>query len=270
MIKKFNIFLFFLAAGILAGMAILSGCTLAIPGTPRGLPEVPVGAVDVPLGRGLPAQERLIYRVTWLGITAGEITAQIKGGVEWHGRPCYQIEVRARTSGLMSSLYRVDDFFRSYLDVAGFYPLRHEELRHEGGYRKDAVTDFDQASGKAHFYNAVDKSTKTFDIPSGVQDILTAAYLGRFLPLSGGRMFHVKVCNSEKVYDLYIAACGRSVVAGRHTFRLIPFVKINGKDIREGRGSGHVTDDDLRRPIRVVIKGPVFTQVTAVLVSPAL
>ena len=83
-------------------------------------------------------------------------------------------------------------------------------------------------------------------------------------------MFHVKVCNSEKVYDLYISARGRSVIAGRRTFHLVPFAKINGDDIREGRGSGYVTDDAARLPLWVVIKGPVFTQVTAVLDSPGL
>ncbi|MEI8012056.1 MAG: DUF3108 domain-containing protein [Candidatus Omnitrophota bacterium] len=248
----------------LAGFLRTAG---AVTTASRWQRAMPLTLADSRNLNGIPEQERLVYKVKWLGITAGEITAEIKKGVVWQGRSCYVIEARVRTIGLTSKLYHVDDFFRSYLDAEKLYALRHEERRYEGTYRKDAVTDFDHVLGKAHFHNAVDRSEKTFDIPAGVQDILTAAYLGRFLPLTEKGLFRVKVCNSERVYDLYMSAGGRAVISRRHTFHLVPFVEIDGKDIREGRGSGYVTEDAGRVPLWVVIKGPVFTQVTAVLDS---
>ena len=149
------------------------------------------------------------------------------------------------------------------------YSLRHEERRHEGGYVKDSITDFDHAAGKAHFRNAADGTEKTFDIPAGVQDSLTVAYMARLLPLAPGRVFTFKVCNSEKVYDLDVSATGRSRFLGRQVLHLVPFARLNGQEFREGRASGYVTDDEQKMPLEVVIKAPVFTSVTAALVEPS-
>jgi hypothetical protein len=202
-----------------------------------------------------------------MGITAGELVAEIKGKVDWKGRPCYLIEVTGRSSGFISTFYRVEDHYRSYFDAEKLYTLRHEEHRHEGAYHKDSVTDFDHDKGKAYFKNAADGTSKIFDVPPGVQDSLTAAYMGRLLPLTPGKLFTFKVCNSEKVYDLYVSISHRSRLYGRAVLHLVPFARINGDEFREGRASGYVTDDEKRIPVEVVIKAPVFTSVTARLVE---
>ncbi len=263
-IKKFSIFLAGLAA---AGFLALAGCasTLTVPSQEI----LPAADMDVrPIrGASLPEQERLVYKVKWMGVTAGELVAEIKGKVDWKGRSCYLIEVRGRTSAFISTFYKVDDRFRSYFDIEKLYPLRYEELRREGSYHKDAVTDFDHEAGKAYFRNAADGTEKVYDIPSGVQDSLTASYLGRLLPLAPGKLFTFKVSNSERVYDLYVSISSRSRLQGRDVLHLVPFARINGDEFREGRASGYVTDDAKRIPVEVVIKAPVFTSVTARLVE---
>ena len=262
MIKKFNIFF---GAAPLLGALFFAGCALTQPGVvlPGKLPVITPAAL--PAAMKMPEHEHLVYRITWLGLTAGELVAEVKGRVTWHGRPCYLIEVTARTLGFVSKIYPVEDTYRSYLDAEKLYSLRHEENRREGSYRKDAVTDFDHEAGKAHFRNAVDKSEKIFDIPRGVQDNLTSAYIGRLMSLEPGQVYTFKVCNSEKVYDLFVSVSARTQVMGRSALHLTPFARLNGADFREGRASGYVTDDKKKIPFLVVIKAPVFTSVTAVL-----
>ncbi len=266
MIKKFNIF-FWVSA--LMALPLLASCVSGGVLKARDilLAAPSASAIDPSEKFTLPENERLVYQVKWLGITAGEFVIEIKGRTTWNGRECYLLEVNARTTGFVSSIYRVDDLYRSYLDVEKLYTLRHEERRHEGGYHKDAVTDFDHAAGKAHFRNAADGSEKTFDIPPGVQDSLTAAYVARLLPLAPGQVFTFKVCNSEKVYDLYLSVGARAQMKGRSVLHLVPFGKINGSDYREGRASGYVTDDALKIPLVLVVKAPVFTSVTATLIN---
>jgi hypothetical protein len=252
---------------VVVGLISLAGCaaTLTIP-SKEMLREV-VQVMGMPVRQGLPEHERLVYQIKWMGFTAGEMVAEIKGKVQWKGRPCYLIEVTGRSLGFISTFYRVDDLYRSYFDAEKFYPLRYEEHRHEGAYHKDAVTDFDHEKGKAHFKNAADGTEKIFDIPLGVQDSITASYMGRLLPLTPGKVFTFKMCNSEKVYDLYVSISGRSTLNGHAVLHLVPFARINGDEFREGRASGYVTDDDKRTPVEVVIKAPVFTSVTARLVE---
>jgi hypothetical protein len=234
--------------------------------------EIAAAAPGIPVPdpvrqRVLPENERLVYQVKWLGITAGEFVVEIKGRTTWKGRPCYVLEIQARTVGLASTLYRVEDLFRTYMDAEHFYALHSEEHRHEGGYHKDSVTEFDHAAGKAYFRNAADGSEKTFDIPPGVQDSLSVPFAARLLVLEPGRVFMFKVCNSEKVYDLYLSVQHRTKLKGAAVIHLVPYGRLNGEDFSEGRASGYVSDDERKIPVQFVVKAPVFTSVTATLVE---
>ena len=216
----------------------------------------------------LPSQETVVFKIKWLGITAGEITSEIKGITELRGRKVYRIEVTARTTGLCSKLYRVEDHYVSYLDVERLYSLRHEIHRREGGYKKDAVIDFDQEGHMAHFKSMPDGNEKDFSIPPDTQDTVTAAYVARTFDLQPGKHFDIKVCNSEKNYtiDLGIGNKAKMHTAGN---KLVDVVRLQPKGhyknnvVRDGRLSGYVEAGPGHAPVFIVIKAPVFTRVTA-------
>lgn len=218
-----------------------------------------------------PEYEKLVYRAKWLGIPAGELVAEIKGLEDFRGRKAYRIEVSARTTGICSLIYRIDDHYVSYLDAEEFHTLRHEVHRREGHYKKDAVTDFDQNAHKAYFKSLTDGSEKVYDVPPNVQDTVTASYYSRFLPLGPNRIFTLRVANSEQNYALYLRvhAFERRTFAGkvREVFKFQPYARQNGRRIREGRVSGYISADSVREPLLVVIKAPVFTSIAAWLVK---
>ena len=220
----------------------------------------------------LPEREKLTYRVKWIGIPAGEIVSEIKGFAEVRGRKAYVLEVTARTVGICSALYRIEDHYVSYLDVERLHILRQEVHRREGGYRKDSVTDFDQEAHKAFFRSATDGSEKTFDIPPDVQDTITASYVLRLLPLQAAHTYKIPVINSEKNYDVFVAVSEKETLAvpghgRREVFHITPFAKLGGEAVREGRMTGFVGVEAGHTPFSVAIKAPVFTAVTAVLAA---
>ena len=238
------------------------------------LVTLPAFAAPSATGSGwvLPETEKLTFRMKWIGIPAGVITAEIKGIEEIHGRRAYRIEVTAKTTGLCSILYRIEDRYVSYLDIERLHTLRHEVHRREGGYKKDAVTDFDQDLHRAHFKSLSDGSEKTFDIPPDAQDTISAAYVMRTRAFEVGGSYGVKICNSEKNYDILLNVLGTGVlsVAGRgqqKVFSIKPYGHLNGKEVRDGRMSGWVSVEPGHLPYRIVIKAPVFTQVSAFLVT---
>jgi len=222
------------------------------------------------LQHAFPLREKLVFRVKWLGITAGELVSEIQGIVEWKGRKAYRIEVTARTVGICSVLYRIKDHYVSYLDVEEMHTLRHEVHRREGGYSKDAVTDFDQEAHKAYFESLTDGTRKVYTIPPHTQDTVTASYYSRFLPLGPGRVFGLRVANSEKNYDLYLRVRSKEKRRfrgkSRDVYHFQPYARQEGKQVREGRLNGYITADELREPVQVIIKAPVFTSLTATLV----
>lgn len=231
---------------------------------------VPAAASENALHR-LPERERLVFRVKWLGISVGEITASIEGIKDLEGRAAYRLEATARTNGFCSAIYPVNDRYVSYMDVEKLCTLRHEVYRREGRYRKDAVTDFDIASGKAYFANLLDGSRKVVEVPTGVQDPLTAGYYFRTIPIELGKKIEFKVYNNEQVYDLIgVAERIKDVrLPGsgerREAFYIQPYARLDGNIVKKGRASAYFSRDSSRVPLLVFVKGPVFTEVTGYL-----
>lgn len=232
--------------------------------------ETALGLRDGPGNPSFPLKEKLVYRMKWLGIPAGELISEVQGLGKWRGRKAYRIKVHARTIGLPAKLYKIDDHYVSYMDAEHFHTLRHEVHRREGGYVKDAVTEFDQVNHKAYFHSFTDGTSKIYDIPPHTHDTVTAAYYSRFLPLIEGRKFGLRVANSEKNYDLFLnidRKVKRSFRMGEfEVYHFQPYARHKGEQVREGRLNGYITADQFRYPLQVIIKAPVFTSVTATLI----
>jgi len=223
--------------------------------------------IESPMQR-LPEHEKLYYTVRWLGIPVGMITASINGIRKINGRDAYELEVIAKANDFCSKIYRVEDRFVSYMDVEGLYTLRHEVNRREGRYKKDAVTNFDQERHVANFENFLDGSKKTFKIPEGVQDTLSASYYFRLLPIEVGKKIDYKVCNNESNYNLFGLVRTKKFVRlpriGRKAaFHIQPYAKvITGSKVKRGRVSGYFSCDKYRIPLLAVVEAPVLTKVT--------
>ncbi len=216
----------------------------------------------------LPENESLKYTVRWLGIPVGYITASIKGIKILNNRKAYLLEVIAKTNAFCSVIYKVDDRFLSYMDVEGLYTLRHEVYRREGRYKKDAVTDFNQITHKAHFKNLLDGSKKDFDIPPNMQDTLSACYYFRLLPIEIGKRIEYAVCSNESIYQLFGAIESKDFIkipelGRRATFYMQPYAKLKDKKVKKGRVSGYFSVDSKRLPLLAVVQAPIFTEVTA-------
>ncbi len=216
----------------------------------------------------LPAHEELRYDVRWLTFRAGTITASINGIKKIRGRDAYEIEVVIKTSGLFKGIRRVDDRFVSYMDAEHFYTLRHEEYRLEGRHAKRNITDFDQVKHRAHFVNLMDKQEADFDIPPDAQDILTACYFFRTLPVSDGAKFEYNVFHGGTSYKLFGTIeetkeirVPRSGI--KEAFYIQPYSRIKGDEPKKTRVSGYFSYDEKRTPLVAIVKAPLFTEVVA-------
>lgn len=215
----------------------------------------------------LPEHERLVYAARWLGFPVGTVTASIRGVTELRGRRAYLLEIDVRTNDFCSRIYPINDRYISYLDVETMRPLRHEVYRREGRYRKDAATDFDHDAGKAYFRNFLDRSEKTVDIPAGVQDPVSVAYVFRTVGLEPGERKEFDVYNNEQVYRLYgVAEAKRTVrvpaLGAVDAFRIQPYAKLKGETYRKGRASMWISLDARRIPLIGSARSPIFTEIT--------
>jgi hypothetical protein len=189
----------------------------------------------------------------------------VKGIRKINDRDAYVLEAAFQSNRFLSSIYKVDDRFVSYMDVEKLYTLRQEVYRREGSYRKDAITEFDQINHKAYFKNWVDKSEKVIDIPEGVQDTLSACYYFMMLPLKVGDKIDYFVYNSETTYQL-IGVVEEKVfiktaaLGLKESFRMQPYVRLDGQKVQKGDLSAYFSCDKRRLPLMGKIKGVIFTE----------
>ncbi|MFA5117226.1 MAG: DUF3108 domain-containing protein [Candidatus Omnitrophota bacterium] len=219
--------------------------------------------------RKLPEYEVLTFEVRWFGMRVGNLTTSVRGMKNYKGRDVYVLEATMKTTPFFSKIYKVDDRFVSYMDAENLYTLRHEVYRRDGSYCKDAITEFDQLNHKAYFKNLLDKSEKTFDIPEGVHDILSACYYFMLLPVNLSDTVEYYVCNNEQNYHfsglIESKARIRLPVFGKtakEAFLIQPYARLKGKKVDKGRVMAYFSCDKRRIPLVAVVKGPVFTEVT--------
>ena len=222
----------------------------------------------------LPDYEKLTFEVRWLGIRVGTLTTSIMGVKNYKGRDVYLLEATMKTNDFFSKIYKIEDRFVSYLDVEKLCSLRHEVYRRDGKYRKDAITEFDQANHKAYFKNFIDNSEKIFDIPVGVHDTLSACYYFMVLPLKLGGGVEYYVCNNESNYHFYGFVRSKATIRlpamGKKKWEAIllePYAQLKGKKVDKGRVSAYFSADKRRLPLMATVKGPIFSEVTISLVK---
>lgn len=218
----------------------------------------------------LPASERLTYTIKWLGMPVGTLTSCIKGRKQINGKDVYILEALFKTNSFCSKIFPVNDRYVSYVDKDNLRTLRHEVYRREGKYKKDAVTVFDHAKGKAYFRNLLDKTEKVFDIPEGVQDFLSAQYFFRSLQLKVGDKIRYTVSTNEKNYQVVVMVKSQSAIrlgalGNKKALLIQPFVVQKGEELKGGSARGYYSLEGSRPLLGAIVTAPVFTKITAFL-----
>lgn len=213
---------------------------------------------------GFGAGEKLVFSVQYGLVTAGEATLEVRNIADIRGRPCYRIVSDARTNDFFSKFYQVRDRYESYMDTTELYSLRYEKHVREGKFKRDETVDFDQVTHRATYKD------KVVPIPPRTQDVLSAMYYIRTLPLAAGQSISIANHTDKKNYPLVVKVHGRERVkvdAGEFDCWVVePILRGPGIFTQKGRLTVWLTDDERRMPVLMKSK-VVIGHVAAVLKS---
>ena len=209
--------------------------------------------------------EKLVFDVSYGMITAGEAILEIPQTVSIDGRQTFAVEVQVNSLPSFSWIYRVEDVYRTFIDIQSIAPLRFEQRIREGSYKRDFVATFDQAR---HIARTTDG--KEFPIPPYVHDIMSAFYFFRTIDFRGratGDVIMLQNFYKDRTHDLEVRILGRQeleVEAGTfNTIVLEPMVREGGLFKNEGRIVVWLSDDELKIPLRInskVMIGSIDTE----------
>lgn len=176
-------FRFLLASSAGVALIICSGFSLGLAQAPGAPPFAPA--------------ETLTYEVDWSIFRAGKIVAQLVGSGAGTGPA--EIITTARTQGVASLLYKVQDDFHSFFNPETLCSQRISKKVSEGGRRREINLAFNGEQGVAvvderdlNTPNAPPKHAEK-KIPACVEDIVTAFYYLRRQPLHVGQEIRLAV-----------------------------------------------------------------------------
>lgn len=215
--------------------------------------------------------EKLVFDVSWMGITAGQATLEARGVVRRNGADAYHLVTTARSAPFISRFFRVEDRSDSYLAWDPPRSLQFDKQLREGGYRHNSRTVFDHRANVASFryldFGQVPKGVTSledaekyttyvqqeFPLNAGALDELSVLYFVRTLRLVEGQTVMAKVFAGKKNWDLEVKVLGRqtmdTVLGSRDTVLVEPLLRFEGIFQQKGRVLVWLTQDAEHIPV---------------------
>ncbi len=155
--------------------------------------------------------ELLTYRMHYGLINAGVAILEVKPDVlDISGRKVYHIVGTGYTTGTTDWFFKVRDKYETYMDKDALLPWMFVRNVNEGGFK------FSQNYAFNHYTRKVDVGGgEKFDIPSGVQDMVSAFYSARSLDLSNAKendLFTLNCFLDKEIWPLKIKFIGRETI----------------------------------------------------------
>lgn len=151
--------------------------------------------------------EKLTYSVNYGWITAGEATLEVKKtSQKMNGREIYRMIGIGESVNTFDWFFKVRDRYETYMDAEAVFPWVFVRRINEGGYSKAQDYQFFQ-----HKKIVKNEKNETYQVPLGVQDMLSAFYYARtidFTKAKKGDIFTIPAFVDEEYYDLKIKFAG--------------------------------------------------------------
>ncbi len=155
--------------------------------------------------------EVLSYRMHYGPVNAGVAILEVKPDlIEVSGRKVYHIVGTGFTTGTTDWFFKVRDKYETYMDKDALLPWMFVRNVNEGGYK------FSQNYTFNHYTKKVDVGGgEKFDVPAGVQDMVSAFYSARNLDLNNakdGDIFTLNCFLDKEIWPLKIKFIGRETI----------------------------------------------------------
>lgn len=200
-----------------------------------------------------PVNQTLTYSVDWRVFPAGIATFHLTqvGGLE-------RITATGQSIGAVNLLYRVQDYFESYLNRSSGCSTSFNKRLQEGRRQVTSSLRFLASEGKQVLdeKNLVTGTSQHREapIPPCVTDLMSAIFYGGSRPLRPGESFHVPVADSMRVVDVTMQAEAREqITTEAGTFQTIRVQPEADAGVVKNRGNIWIwyTDDARRMPVQM-------------------
>lgn len=214
--------------------------------------------------------EALTYEANWTGIPVATLATRIEGIENINGFLCYHVVVTVKSNRWLSTFYRIDDEFHSYIDTEKLFTRRLIKKQKEGRFESDEIIDFDHNRQKAIYKSLKNNTVKEFDIPALVQDEVSSFYYYRLKKKDASEPLKFFLNLNEKNYSIEtkIIQVGIVQIEELGEWKVVvvqPAVGLDGEVITKARVLVWVSTDSERLPLIIKTKTPIVGTVNLLL-----
>lgn len=175
--------------------------------------------------------ERLEFDVSYGWLDAGEAIIEIKKEDKTiAGREVMHVVGTGNSLGTFNWFFKVRDRYETYIDEQGIFPWIFVRDIHEGGFELKQYYTFNQ-------YKQIVKTDKgkEFNVPLGVQDMISSFYRARAIDFSTavpGQVYEIQAFVDNEVWPLKIKYLrNETITIDKGTFDCMVFVPV----VQKGR-----------------------------------
>jgi hypothetical protein len=241
-------------------LAIVTALAIPFAQSPRPAPRRVPPPKAAPAEHAVPFHpgETLTYDVAWGSfLTAGSATITVREKRPSFDSVAWYIVAEGQPAPLLARLYTLYFKADTLLDAYTLASQRGSIFSLEGRRRRLKITRFDQRTHTATYeVQGGTPSTTTFRVPPRAQDVLSALFVVRTLPMKAGTRVLLPVSDSGDTFDLEVTVEGRERVdVGDRSvaaWRVRPVIR----DIARGRVGDQelmlwIGDDPRRLPLKL-------------------
>lgn len=205
------------------------------------------------------AGESLTYRIHYGPLNAGYANLTTTAA-DIHGVPHLYVKGTGRTTGAVSSFFKVEDLYESYISLKTGLPSFYVRNVREGGYRQHLQTVFNHNNTTLTLTDKRNpkQAPKTIKSVPGIQDMLSAFYYLRALDASDlktGSVRNLNIWIDDELFPFSVRVAGTENIRTKfgtiNCLKIVPVVK-SGRVFRAKEGvTLYVSNDQNHVPISI-------------------
>lgn len=209
--------------------------------------------------------ELMKFKVRWSFIHVGMAEMEFKESKEEIG--IYHIKLKAESSGIISSIFDVDDHAQCWVD-SNICSIRYLKNQREGRWIADENAEFDYKRRKI-FYEIkkkkksgeIEEKKDEIEIGEGecFHDMVSSFYYFRTLDIEKGKTYQIITFDRGKIFNTELKIIGREKISTElgefDAFVLQPLSKFEGAfRTRKGKIWVWISADEMKVPLRIKAK----------------
>jgi hypothetical protein len=178
----------------------------------------------------MPLGERLVYKITWLGVPVGTGELWLKEKTDLRGREVFHVVGKLETNRVLRTIFPMHDEIHSWIDAKTLESLQFEKDIHEIRIKAHETMHFDSKKKKGYFESYTTGLKKEFNVIAPVHDVLSAFYWTRRQTLVPGKSVKTVLTADQKDWYLTVNVVGTETIKyhGKkiRTLRIEPNTKV--------------------------------------------